>query len=781
MLAALTLAVGTTGAGCSRRGGSKKAKEATTRTASGGPGIAAPPVAPRPIRPPLPALSAGEVYRYDDPKAATARKLSDDEARAGGLLVVDLGDLWAPFIFQDGGEAPARPVTGARPPANTAKDEGAKPNEYRKTFIDLANDRISADGRALDAAAGEHNFLEPFGIPPTLSVLRARVEREMATDRQACLAGVDREGLRNFDGNVAYLDREHARRDHAEAVRDAEWLEKEVARRQVTTAGGASGGVATTPPDAPAVVVASLRRDADVKVRTRAERALRGQERERAVRALQARLLCEGLLSAHSRFTAGMFDLPTHEALAEWERENDIFGWAALGGETLAALLRPTLELHFETFRRILAERIADAAGIVEDGSTSKWKTPPTYTDATAATNQQTARAQTAPAPTARASTGARVHPVPNLIEDHVGALLGSVHVVTPEDMVDFLQQHAAAGLTSLRVALPPPSLPPYYGPAMELSVEIDRGDVWYDFPFDARGRLVEQPRENYPHLTLFVHWGGQKIPLCWWRTTIGSWRSEVHANGKVYYRYKNSDVGPRVWKNIVAGPVWIPPDGTPAKDLLTRRVLDVHKGPEVVVNTQVMGPGFQSAYGLVMAIHINQQGFDNQIRTHGSVDYTSIARRFSHGCHRLVNNRAVRLFDFVLRRQPFRRIGSMPLGLKRNLVVDGKTYAFELKTRGYYYQLVKPIPVDVIEGRVMGQVKAPLVAYMRKAGVDYGGAEQPPGDGTGIRLPIPGVITPSGSGEVGASAGGSEGELSSPDTAAGLNVPDEPPTSVGP
>ena len=84
--------------------------------------------------------------------------------------------------------------------------------------------------------------------------------------------------------------------------------------------------------------------------------------------------------------------------------------------------------------------------------------------------------------------------------------------------------------------------------------------------------------------------------------------------------------------------------------------MLDRNVGPVTVVNTDVMGPGFQSAYGLVLAIHIDPKrgGFDNQIRTHGSVDYTSIARRFSHGCHRLVNNRAVRLFDFVLRHRAF-------------------------------------------------------------------------------------------------------------------------------
>src|SRR3954463_10228466 len=230
----------------------------------------------------------------------------------------------------------------------------------------------------------------------------------------------------------------------------------------------------------------------------------------------------------------------------------------------------------------------------------------------------------------------------------------------------------------------------------------------------------------------MFVRWHGQKIPLCWWRTTIGSWRSEAHADGNVYFKYKNSDIGPRVWKHIVAAPVWIPPDGTPVKDLLTRKVLDRNVGPVTLVNTDVMGPGFQSAYGLVMAIHIDPKrgGFDNQIRTHGSVDYTSIARRFSHGCHRLVNNRAVRMFDFVLRHREFQRIGNVPLKMKKRFTVDDKNYAYDIKTRGYYYELVKPITIDVSEGRVMGEVKKPIVAYVRKPGVEY--AAPSPSEATG-------------------------------------------------
>ncbi len=315
------------------------------------------------------------------------------------------------------------------------------------------------------------------------------------------------------------------------------------------------------------------------------------------------------------------------------------------------------------------------------------------------------------------------MHPVPNLIDDHVQALLGAIGVATPEDAVAFLRAHRA-GFGALHVAFQAPPLPAYYGDQMDLAAEIDRGDVWYDFPWDRRGKPIEQRRDHYPHFTLFARWHEQKIPLCQWRTTIGSWRSEAHGDGHVYYKYKNSDIGPRVWKQIVATPVWIPPDGTPMKDLLVRRVLDKDVGPVTLVNTDIMGPGYQSAYGLVMGIHIDpKSGFDNQIRTHGSVDYTSIARRFSHGCHRLVNNRAVRLFDFVLRHRPFKRIGNVPLNIKRQFQVEGETYHFALTTRGYYYELKDPVPVEVLEGRIMGDVKKPIAAYVRKPGVDYGRA----------------------------------------------------------
>jgi len=677
-------------------------------------------------------LKEGETYALGAPDL---RREAVAEARARGLLDVDLSDEWAPFIFSES-DGPGRPT---------------KPNSYRATFIALANDRrspeeilmetpqgalaaMSAAGVALEKGAAEtsegrraiaeakravrvqrdRNYLEAYGIPPTLSVLLARFEEDRGNH---CYAEVDLPGLAAFDGMVTYQSREQSKREYSEALSDAAWVEKILAGDK-SAADATTGKVQLAPngdrgksDDGRDALLARIARE-DRKQAARIERYRKGQARLRAVRAVQARLICEGLLSPRNKYVHGLFDLATNQSLAAWERKNDIFGWGFLGGETLAALQRPQMDLHFDTFRRILMERIADAAGIVEDGSAAGGKNPATYKDA-----------------------AGKEHPVPNLIGDYADALMAELKVRTPDDVATFLRRVGREGLARLHVAYRPGPLPPYYGPHMgphmELSVEIDRGDVWYDFPFDDSGKPIAQPRVNFPTLTVFVSWQKQKIPLVRWRTTIGSWRSETQKNGKVYFKYKNSDVGPRIWQEIVASPVWIPPDSTPAKDLLTRKTLDRDVGPVTVVNTDVMGPGFQSAYGLVLAIHHRKSGsnlFDNQIRTHGSDDYTSIARRFSHGCHRLVNSRAVRMFDFILRRRPFERVGNQPLNLRKRFTYEDKQYEYLLDTRGYYYELKQPIPVLVTEGRIMGKTKRPVEAYVPKPGVDYGDSEDESG-----------------------------------------------------
>jgi len=653
-------------------------------------------------------LSAGEVVVLTD---EGPHRDGAAAVRHEGLIVVDLSDPWAPFIFSESDE-PGKDV---------------KPNPYRETFIALANDRTTPDEIFLESPAGRAavlstvpvalrstdpktlspdeqralerarqsllaerapNFLEVYGIPPTLSVLARRIAADAG---KTCFGAVDAEGLRALDSEISFQSRDRARADYAEATDDAAW----VAERLVAIGEDAS----RLSPDEAVTKLAATDPAIDP---LRLDRYRRGQTRVRAVRAVQDRLVCEGLLFPE-RFTPGTFDLPTHRALADFEKKNDIFGWGFVSGETKEALLRSPLELNFETFRRILAERVASAAGIVEDGSATKSGEAPTFVDAAGNTR-----------------------PVPDLVGEFVDGLLRAMGITSPQDLEAFMRATPTQGWATLRVAYRPPPLPPYYAPVMDLSAEIDRGDVWYDVPLDPRGKALAQPRRHYPYFTLYVNWRNQKIPLVHWRTTIGSWRSELGNDGHVYLKYKNSDVGPRIWKNIVAAPVWVPPDGTPGKDLVTRKVFDRKHGSVFVVNTEVMGPGFASAYGLVAAIHLKKlpEGglFDNKIRTHGSVDYTSIARRFSHGCHRLVNNRAVRLFDFVLRHRKYARLGDHRLAdFKRKFSFEGRRFEYRLATRGYYYDLRPPVPITVLEGRVLGAAKEPIQQYVRKPGVDYG------------------------------------------------------------
>ena len=49
------------------------------------------------------------------------------------------------------------------------------------------------------------NYLEVFGLPPTLSVLRQRIEEDA---RKSCFATAERGDLQGFDGNVTYPERQ---------------------------------------------------------------------------------------------------------------------------------------------------------------------------------------------------------------------------------------------------------------------------------------------------------------------------------------------------------------------------------------------------------------------------------------------------------------------------------------------------------------------------------------------------------------------------------------------
>jgi hypothetical protein len=591
------------------------------------------------------------------------RVVDAEAARARGLTLVDLGDDWAPALFDDG-VGPSRAVL---------------PNHYRAIFTGLAADRRDGDGQPLEP--GEKNYLELYGVPPTLGVLRARFLADAArkcdpTFDTAKLLAVDEITTWGATTEQKELGKHRARELRLEAAR------------------GQAGAESLE-----ALAEADKRYAKDVK-------AHRRMEAERAAFAeVEKRLACEGSLDL-SKHKAGVYDTPMRKAMFDFQQEHTVYDQADLKRSSLEALARPLLDNDFAALRRVLAERAVHAGRFVEDGSSKA-----TYPGA----------------------DGAR-HPVPDLATAATDAVMARLGLDTPEDALAFFQRHPARDFRAMRVAVRFPPLPEYYSTSaaeMDLSVEIDRGDVWYDFPYDDKGVRQPQPRQNFPLFTLFVKWRGERVPLVRWRTTIGGWRSELASDGQEYFRWKGSDVGKRVWRHIVTTPVWIPPASSPLGSMVKEKKVN---GMFVkVTNYDETGPGYLSAYGLVAAIH-EQVGkgpngatyYDNGIRTHGSFDYMSLRGRFSHGCHRLYNNLALRLFTFVLQHRRARTLGSIALGFKRDFWWKGDVFEMRLPSRGFYYELDPPLPVEVLEGRIMGERQKPVSGYVRKPGVVYATAKPP-------------------------------------------------------
>ncbi len=591
-------------------------------------------------------------------------------AEARGYSIIDLSNDWTPYIFST-----------KTPGADDDQD-----NLYRAKYVDLANDQVDHWGDTL--GDHEHNYLELYGIPPSLVVIQKEWEAIDARIR-ACLdeAGFDPAVFRGYEGTIPYRRDGQTKRNKA-ARRARAMLHKKMRR-------------AGLDPSSPEDLAAA----AD-EPKTRAAHA-RWRKEQGAVDIIdhaQRRFRCEKLFNSkggEGKFKPGVYDSATTHALANFERKHDLMGWGHFKQDNLAMLATTADEAVHRRLLRAIEERVVMSTGIIEDGSAARWQPDFRWKD--------------------KAGTE---HELPNLVQQYTEATVEALGLQTPESAKKRLAELSdlgEGGFKQLLVAIKLPPRPEYYSDNMQFSNHIDRGDVWYDFPYDEEGNKKGQPRSRYPHQTLYVEYEGQKIPLTHWRTTIGSWRNEIK-DGEVMLKYKNSDVGPRVWKDIVAAPVWIPPPTTPASELIKARW---RKGKFTRdVNYAEIGPGYRSAYGLVAAYHIkqikNEDGtvraeLDNGIRTHGSVDYMSILRRFSHGCHRLYNMDAVRLFSFVLRHREYVRHGQQNVGVRRNLEHDGKAYHMQIDTRGYKYELVEPIPVRVTEGRIRGAQKTPIIDYIPK------------------------------------------------------------------
>ena len=398
------------------------------------------------------------------------------------------------------------------------EDEKEKQKDDRRDKDDKEKDRSRVRRRTEPV----RNHLEVFGIPPTLSVLLRRVEDDA---RKVCFEGQDVEGLNGLPATVTYQNNKAARREFDEAAADAAWF----AGRIVD---GGSGDAAAP----------------SAQETARLARHQRGQARVRAIKAAQARLACEGLLtSAASTRRACSICRPTRRWPSGSARTTSSAG-ASWATRRWLALQRPPLELHFETWKRILTERVADAAGIIEDGTApGTRKQPASYKDA-----------------------AGKAHPVPNLLGRPPGGAAGRAGGHHPRGRWPlFLRAMAARACAACR----------WPSPRRRCRRTTAAGRPWTwrwrsiaatsgtTSPSTRRASRVEQKRERYPHLTAAgaleraAHPAG---PLAHHHRVVAERAGRRRRASTTSTRTPTS--GPRIWKQVVAAPVWVPPDSTPGQ-----------------------------------------------------------------------------------------------------------------------------------------------------------------------------------------------------------------------
>lgn len=596
-----------------------------------------------------------DVASCDEPVAVFADgepigELCASQIESAGLTLIDLGDDWAPRVLTG---SPSAPVP------------------YRDTYARLAGEELGEEA-AWDRARRDR-FLELYGIFPSLSVIAKRLGDRA---RHTCHDAVDDAALERLEEAV---DTWKPLVDQKGAQGRRNQLEKLLTKASR---------------DMHLESIHDLADHAHYRAHYREWDRL--DTRIDAIDEMQRHLRCEGLLK---RGEIGMLDGATIDALQAYHRRHMVVSWQ-LDDETRRVLSTNSRELDFRTLLRALRERVVDATGLIEDGSAADQ--PGTVLD----------RVLDASAfirsPVRAGEAGSLEGAAPDLISGATDVAARALGWMSPAAALTFLLRVDRPA----RVAVKLPPRPYYHQAHMELRIEIDRGDVWYDFPYASNGDRYLQPVERRPSLVVYADHGGKEIPLLRWPTTIGGWNPETLDNGRVSLVYKESPVGSRIVRDIVAEPRWIPPESTPPRDLVRPR----GEG-RWAVRYDTFGPGYASAYGLVMMIHHRVDGAgagglnltDQGIRSHGSVSYDSIHDGFSHGCHRLHNHRAVRLSGFVLAHRRHEVRGPIRLDYARTFAWRDKALRMELESRGFRYELTPPLHVDVLPGRVFGDAKGPL------------------------------------------------------------------------
>ena len=420
--------------------------------------------------------------------------------------------------------------------------------------------------------------------------------------------------------------------------------------------------------------------------------SLKGAQKGDALAAIQSQLVCAGLLKRSA--ASGRLGNATYGALEAFRRRHMIVG-TGLDADTVGALALGGDELAFRGLLRGLRERVVDAAGLIEDGTAAE--------QGALVQGRELDLSRFAPITREALPDGA-----PDLVDEATDAAARELGWTDPDATRAFLAAQGGRGVSTMRVAVSLPAAPSYYGPAMDLRVEIDRGDVSYTSPGGGAAKSGERRR---PSFVVYARDGAREVPLVRWATTIGGWKKERTEDGEVVVKYKESDVGERMWRQIIAAPAWMPPDSTPETDLLRES-----EDGTVALKRDLIQPGYRNAYGLVMMIHHEEstrgeetRWLDHGIRTHGSVDYRSIKSGTSHGCHRLYNQLALRLSGYLVQHRNTVTKGKMRAGYSRTLEYNEQTIQVDVEDRGYLYELDPPVPVTVLRGTVPSDAGRPV------------------------------------------------------------------------
>ena len=169
--------------------------------------------------------------------------------------------------------------------------------------------------------------------------------------------------------------------------------------------------------------------------------------------AVERRLTCEGLLDAEEQAHDRHLRRAMRLAVRSFQQKHMIYESNYLRKKTVDALAKPLLDNDYDGLVRAHA-RARGLGGGDRRGRTA----------------------------------GTPKHPSRDLADDYTKAALDQLGLANADTALAFFKRHGADEFKSLRAAVKLPPRPEYYSDTMDLSIVVDRGDVWYDLPFEPTG-----------------------------------------------------------------------------------------------------------------------------------------------------------------------------------------------------------------------------------------------------------------------------------------------------